>query len=141
MGGGLAEMVLVAGGVVGAIAVPVSGTFWQATQPVSILPVVPTALTGTEDTIGATAIVAAPSAGTRIVVVVLVMQNEAATAKTITLHIGAATVGFRALEAIVAYKNCASSDGTTPAYRPMLTVDYTLPMGRALHGLLNRSIL
>jgi hypothetical protein len=35
----------------------------------------------------------------------------------------------------------AASDHATPAYRPQLTVDYTLPTGRGLKGLLNRSIL
>jgi hypothetical protein len=41
----------------------------------------------------------------------------------------------------VGMHECASSDHATPAYRPQLTVDYTLPTGRGLKGLLNRSIL
>ena len=56
---------------------------------------VPMALSGT--TAATATIIAAPASGTRIVVQSFVVQNEAATANTIQVHMGAATVGFRCL--------------------------------------------
>lgn len=62
------------------------------------VPDVPTAISGTVAVVGPTAIVAAPAAGTRIVVIAFVLQGESATAMTIQIHLGAtATAGFRVL--------------------------------------------
>lgn len=66
------------------------------TIPITVTPEeIPTAISGTVTALGPTVIVAAPAADRRLVVTSFVIQNEAATANLMQIHMGAATAGFR----------------------------------------------